>query len=92
MRKRAIIVLLAVAPLAAAGATGAGPCDAGTFSIVAYDAEAQEWGVAVASRVLAVGYIVPWAKAGVGAIATQAYADIGYGLEGLNLLEECLTQ
>jgi uncharacterized Ntn-hydrolase superfamily protein len=90
MRKRTIIVLLAVAPLAAVGATGAGPWDAGTFSIVAYDADAGEWGIAVASRVLAVGYVVPWAKAGVGAIATQAYADLGYGIEGLYLLEEGL--
>lgn len=71
-------------------ATTAAPA-AGTFSIVAYDAEAREWGVAVASRVLAAGYIVPWAKAGVGAIATQAYADLGYGIEGLSLLEEGLT-
>jgi len=62
-----------------------------TFSIVAYDSEAGEWGVAVASKVLAAGYIVPWAKAGVGAIATQAYADIGYGIEGLDLLEEGLS-
>jgi uncharacterized Ntn-hydrolase superfamily protein len=61
-----------------------------TFSVVAYDAEAGEWGVAVASRVLAVGYIVPWAKAGVGAIATQAYANLDYGIEGLKLLEEGL--
>jgi uncharacterized Ntn-hydrolase superfamily protein len=68
-------------------ATTAAPA-AGTFSIVAYDAEAREWGVAVASRVLAAGYIVPWAKAGVGAIATQAYANLGYGIDGLKLLEE----
>jgi uncharacterized Ntn-hydrolase superfamily protein len=66
------------------------PAAAGTFSIVAYDAEAQEWGIAVASRVLAAGYIVPWAEAGVGAIATQAYADLGYGVDGLPLLREGL--
>lgn len=64
---------------------------AGTFSIVAYDAEAGEWGVAVASRVLAAGYVVPWAKAGVGAIATQAYANLYYGVEGLELLAEGLS-
>ena len=58
-----------------------------TFSIVAYDPETGEWGVGVASRVLAVGYIVPWAKAGVGAIATQALANLDYGVEGLKLLE-----
>jgi len=64
---------------------------AGTFSIVAYDAEAREWGIAVASKVLAAGYIVPWAKAGVGAIATQAYANLYYGVEGLELLAEGLS-
>ena len=64
---------------------------AGTFSIVAYDAEAGEWGVAVASRVLAAGYIVPWAKAGAGAVATQAYANLDYGVEGLELLAEGLS-
>ena len=66
------------------------PAASATFSIVAYDADAQEWGIAVASRVLTAGYIVPWAKAGVGAIATQAYADLGYGVNGLPLLEEGL--
>jgi len=89
MRKKAIIVVLAVVPLAASAAS-AGMASNGTFSIVAYDAEAGEWGVAVASRVLAVGYVVPWAKAGVGAIATQAYVNLNYGLEGLSLLEEGL--
>ena len=66
------------------------PAAAATFSIVAYDADSQEWGIAVASRVLAAGYVVPWAKAGVGAIATQAYADLSYGVKGLPLLEEGL--
>jgi len=47
----------------------------GTFSIVAMDPETHEYGVAVASRVLDVGYIVPWVKAGVGAVATQAYSN-----------------
>jgi uncharacterized Ntn-hydrolase superfamily protein len=68
-----------------------GTFDVGTFSIVAYDGETREWGVAVASRVLAVGYIVPWAKAGVGAVATQAYANLDYGIEGLSLLENGLA-
>jgi len=47
----------------------------GTFSIVAVDPETDEFGVAVASRVLDVGYIVPWVAAGVGAVATQAYSN-----------------
>ena len=63
----------------------------GTFSIVAYDPETGELGVAVASRVLAVGYIVPWAEPGVGAIATQALANVSYGPEGLKLLKEGLS-
>jgi uncharacterized Ntn-hydrolase superfamily protein len=57
-----------------------------TFSIVAYDPEREEWGVGVASKFLAVGAVVPWAKAGVGAIATQSYANTTYGPKGLELL------
>ena len=57
-----------------------------TFSIVAYDSTANEWGVAVQSKFLAVGAVVPWAKAGTGAIATQAWANTTYGPEGLQLL------
>lgn len=57
-----------------------------TFSIVAYDPDTKEWGVAVASRVLAVGAIVPWAKAGAGAVATQSLTNVTYGPNGLKLL------
>jgi hypothetical protein len=46
-----------------------------TFSIVALDAETGEIGVAVASRFFAVGHVVPWAKAGVGAVATQSFMN-----------------
>lgn len=74
-------VFAALIILCAAAAQANTP--AGTFSIVAYDAETGELGVAVASRVLAVGYIVPWARAGVGAIATQALANGSFGPEGL---------
>ena len=62
-----------------------------TFSIVAYDGQASpspEWGVAVASKFLAVGSCVSWARAGVGAVATQALANVTYGPDGLKLLEE----
>jgi uncharacterized Ntn-hydrolase superfamily protein len=59
-----------------------------TFSIVAYDPEKKEWGVAVASKYLAVGSAVPFAKAGVGAIATQASVNVSYGPDGLKLLAE----
>src|SRR5262245_40093544 len=57
-----------------------------TFSIVAYDPEAQEWGVATASKALAVGAGVPWARAGAGAIATQSATNVTYGPRGLELL------
>lgn len=58
-----------------------------TFSIVACDLKAGEWGVAVQSKFLAVGSVVPWAEAHVGAIATQAYANTGYGPRGLAMLK-----
>lgn len=57
-----------------------------TFSIVACDLKAREWGVAVQSKFLAVGAVVPWACANVGAIATQAYANTSYGPRGLQML------
>lgn len=57
-----------------------------TFSIVAVDPQTGEIGVAVESKFLAVGSVVPWAKAGVGAVATQAWANTNYGPEGLKRL------
>src|SRR6202789_2566608 len=62
-----------------------------TFSIVAYDPAAGDWGVAVASRYFAVGAVVPWAEAGVGAVATQANVNVGYGPKGIKLLEQGLS-
>src|SRR2546422_9290871 len=59
-----------------------------TFSIAAADLDAGEFGVAVASKFLAVGAVVPWAQAGAGAIATQAWANLSYGPRGLGLLAE----
>jgi uncharacterized Ntn-hydrolase superfamily protein len=64
------------------------PDQVNTFSIVAYDLEHKEWGVAVASKYLAVGAVVPWAKAKVGAVATQAFVNVSYGEKGLKLLAE----
>jgi uncharacterized Ntn-hydrolase superfamily protein len=58
-----------------------------TFSIVACDLERREWGVAVASRFLAVGAVVPYAQAEAGAIATQSLANTSYGPAGLKLLQ-----
>jgi uncharacterized Ntn-hydrolase superfamily protein len=62
-----------------------------TYSIAACDLEAGQWGVAMQSKFLGVGSVVPWAKPGVGAIATQAYANPRYGPEGLTLLREGLS-
>ena len=59
-----------------------------TFSIVAYSEDEDSWGVAVASKFPAVGAVVPWARAGVGAVATQAYAKLGFGPDGLALMAE----
>ena len=59
-----------------------------TYSIAACDLEARQWGVAVQSKFLAVGSVVPWAEPEVGAIATQAYANPSYGPRGLALLRE----
>lgn len=59
-----------------------------TYSIVACDLGAGQWGVAVQSKFLAVGSVVPWAEAQVGAIATQAHANPRYGPDGLALLRE----
>ena len=57
-----------------------------TFSIVAFDPGNGDLGVAVASRFLCVGAVVPWAKAGVGAVATQAWANTDFGPDGLRLM------
>ena len=62
-----------------------------TFSIAACDLEAKQWGVAVQSKFLAVGSVVPWAEPEAGAIATQAYANPSYGPKGLELLREGLS-
>ena len=62
-----------------------------TYSIVACDLEAGQWGVGVQSKFLAVGSVVPWAEPHVGAIATQSYANPRYGPDGLALLKEGRT-
>lgn len=72
-----------------------------TFSIVAFDSACGDLGVAVATKALAVGSVVPWARAGVGAVATQAAANTTFGPRGLELLRaghdpeeviRCLTE
>ena len=81
--KRALLVpglmlALAVLPMA-------------TFSIVAIDPATGDLGVAVASRYFAVGAVVPWADANVGAVATQANVNVGYGPKALDLLRQGLN-
>src|ERR1700728_3304801 len=61
-----------------------------TYSIVAHDPDTREWGVAVQSKFLAVGAAVPYARAEVGAVATQALANLAYGPRGLELLADGL--
>jgi uncharacterized Ntn-hydrolase superfamily protein len=86
-------LLLTATLLCATGISGAaappphsGETTISTFSIVAVDSLQGEWGVAVASRFLAVGSVVPWAQAGVGAAATQALANSSLGSRALTLL------
>jgi len=67
------------------------PSGPSTYSIVAADPEAGECGVAVQSKFLAVGAFVPWARGGIGAVATQAFAEITYGNRGLEMLESGLS-
>lgn len=59
-----------------------------TFSIVAYDPDEQAWGVAVASKFLAAAAVVSWARAGAGAVATQAFARVSFGANGLAMLAD----
>jgi len=58
-----------------------------TYSIVAYDRLENAWGIAVASKFLAASVVVSWARAGAGAVATQAHANASYGIYGLELME-----
>lgn len=59
-----------------------------TYSIVAYDEKTGEMAVGVQSHWFAVGKVVPWVKAGVGVVATQSFANVDYGIKGLEFLEE----
>src|SRR6185295_17838212 len=70
---------------------GLQPPPVATFSIVAIDPANGDLGVAVASRYFSVGSVVPWAMAGVGAVATQANVNVGYGQQGIDLLRQGLT-
>jgi uncharacterized Ntn-hydrolase superfamily protein len=86
-------LLMPISPPAASTASAAKPPDpiVATFSIVACDTTDGIWGVAVASKFFSVGSVVPWARGGVGAVATQASANTTYGPRALDLLERGLT-
>src|SRR2546428_11810642 len=82
--KRTVWLLFVLRGIGAAG-------NVSTFSIVAYDPVNKDWGIAVASRYFSVGSVVPWAEANVGAVATQADVNVGYGPKALELLRLGLT-
>ncbi len=81
----ASLVILAAAPAVAPA------LPAHTFSIVARDPKTGEMGVAVQSHYFSVGPVVPWAEAGVGAVATQSLVLVDYGPDGLALMRKGLT-
>lgn len=83
MKAATVLALLTVA----SALPSAEPPPVATFSIVAVDRETGEIGVAVQSKIVGVGSIVPFARAGVGAVATQAFANTGYGPLGLLAME-----
>lgn len=79
-----LVLALSVAPLSARGDESV----IATYSIVACDPRTGDLGVAVQSKWFGVGGIVPWAEAGVGAIASQAHANVQYGPRAMRLLAE----
>jgi uncharacterized Ntn-hydrolase superfamily protein len=89
--RKAIVACIGMLVLAHTLPGAARPRTAGTYSIVGFDPVTGDLGVAVQSRFLAVGVVVPFAKAGVGAIATQCYQNASYGPRGLELLEKGLS-
>jgi uncharacterized Ntn-hydrolase superfamily protein len=90
-RLLALFLLVLPAPLASADHPVHPPPPVSTFSIVAIDPANGDLGVAVASRYFSVGSVVPWALAGVGAVATQANVNVGYGPQAIDLLRQGLT-
>ena len=96
MRALIVGVALALAPYAPSASVPITPPShfhklAHTYSIVAVDPTNGDLGVAVQSKFPNVGGVVPWAKAGVGAVATQALTDTTFGDRGLQLMEEGAT-
>lgn len=89
MAARLLVALLVVAAQCAPSRIAEAPV--ATFSIVALDPKTEELGIAVQSKFLGVGAVVPWARAGVGAVATQAWANTSYGPRGLELLAKGMS-
>ncbi len=85
------LLLVSTSAALAGGRPALQPPTVSTFSIVAIDPPNGDLGIAVASRYFSVGAVVPWALAGVGAVATQANVNVGYGPEGIDLLRQGLT-
>src|SRR5215475_3378623 len=86
MRKLLLVILFLLAASFLVSAQSLPPVS--TFSIVAIDPQNGDMGVAVASRYFSVGSVVPWAMAGVGAAATQANVNVGYGQQAIDLLRQ----
>ena len=89
MKKNVMCVFLLLLGSAIAFAQTLPPVS--TFSIVAIDPQNGDLGVAVASRYFSVGSVVPWAMADVGAVATQANVNVGYGQQAIDLLRQGMT-
>jgi uncharacterized Ntn-hydrolase superfamily protein len=91
MRKFSLVFLVFLVAASCAAAAAPSLPTVSTFSIVAIDPQTGDLGVAVASRYFSVGSVVPWAMAGVGAVATQANVNVGYGQQAIDLLRQGLT-
>src|SRR6188472_1758251 len=85
LRRTALLCLLLAVPTFARAAQHP---NIATFSVAAYDPSTGEVGVAVQSKFFAVGSVVPWCKAGVGAVATQAFGQPEYGRRGIELMAD----
>ncbi len=86
--RSAVLAISAFSALESSATTKPDSPPVATFSIVARDTATGELGIAVQSKFVAVGSVVPWAKAGVGAVATQSWANTRYGPVGLELLNQ----
>ena len=91
MRQMLIASIVLVTAIGVSGRTGTDAPLVSTFSVVGFDPDTGELGVAVQSKFPKVRPIVPWARAGVGAVATQSFAELDYAIRGLDLMEQGAT-